>query len=516
MNFFDKYQWYLFLFILFIAAFIRFFNFPEIPAGFNQDEAAIAYDSYSIMHYGIDRNGYHFPVYPISWGAGQGPFYMYFAIPFMWLFGSTVFGFRIGNVILSIVSVISIFFAMKNSFSTREGIIAMFLFAISPWNIILSRWALDANPLPSLFIISFCCLTYAINTRRTLFYLLAAGLFAVSLYTYGTSYVVIPLFLLLTIPYLLLHKKITWQQTLLSGIVFVAGTFPLILFILVNYLGLGEINTPLFSVPKLTALRSDAIFRHFTDDPLHQLKDSLSSYFTFVIGQKVIHPWNGIRQFGILYPFSSLFIIAGIAIALINVKFKTFHYHYLYCAMFFSCSVLTLLIHPNVNRIHIVYVPVICLAAAAIAHLSKTSKLIFHTVITVYLISFLSFCHYYIHDYNEQFMDAAFYESYEEAIQFADAEAEGTIYVSSSIGSAYIRTLFHVKTDPYTFIDTVQYYDDTAAFRQAYSFGCYIFALPESITPDAYYVISNEEIAAFDPALFSFETFQYFTVAYPH
>lgn len=509
-----KYQWLFFTLILTAACFIRLFHFPYIPAGFNQDEAAIAYDSYSLLNYGIDRNGYSFPVYPVSWGAGQGPFYMYFAIPFMWLFGDGVFGFRIGNVILSLISIVCIFFAMKNSFSVREGLIAMFLFAISPWNIILSRWALDANPLPSLFMIAVCFLSYAINTGKTYAYLLTASMFAVSLYSYGTSYVVIPLFLLFTIPYLLYHKKITWKQTILSGFLFLLFAFPLILFILVNYFDLKEIRTAWFSVPKLTALRSADIFRNWEGNTMSQIMSSMKECFEHIVLQKSSLPWNSESQYKIIYRFSSIFILIAIPFVFFKSKLRTFSYYYIYFVMFISGVILTLLIEPNVNRIHIVFVPLLCLITLVLSALSRYSRYIFRFIIGVYCVSFLSFSNFYINEYND-IIGSMFYESYDEAILYAAEETTGSIYISENLHAAYIRTLFHVKTDPHVFLDTVQYQDQYAAFRMALSFDRYIFSLPETITADAYYVILNTDADKFDADKFAFEEFKYFTVVSP-
>ena len=87
------------------AAALRLIGLSELPAGMNQDEASIGYDSWAIANYGVDRNGYHNPVYPVAWGAGHGPFYMYAASLFIKLFGNSLFVYRLPQALLGVLSV---------------------------------------------------------------------------------------------------------------------------------------------------------------------------------------------------------------------------------------------------------------------------------------------------------------------------------------------------------------------------------------------------------------------------
>ena len=68
----NRANWIIFSIILVISAFLRLYKLGEVPLGFQQDEASIGYDAYTLANYGIDRNGYAWPVYPITWGCGGG------------------------------------------------------------------------------------------------------------------------------------------------------------------------------------------------------------------------------------------------------------------------------------------------------------------------------------------------------------------------------------------------------------------------------------------------------------
>jgi len=511
----NKLKWILFSIILIIGILIRFWDFPNIPIGFNQDEAAIAYDAYSILENGFDRNGYKFPVYPVSWGAGQGPFYMYFSIPFMIIFGTGIFGFRIGNVILSIISLVCMFFMLSKMFKTKYALIGMLILTISPWNIILSRWSLDANPLPSLFIIATMILVMAIENRKTIWYILASIIYAISLYTYGASYVIIPIFLALAIPYLYIQKKITLKQIIISGIAFIIVSLPLICFWIINIFDLNEITTNIFSVPKLTYIRSQSVFKTF-DNGFKDLIQSILDYINLVIMQKsdgLI--WNSVPGYGIYYLFTVPLLLTGILLTFSKIKFKEFNYNYIIASMFIASTILVLLIEPNINRIHLIYVPVLMLILKAIEFTGEQDNNFIYVIILLSVVFFARFSNYYINEYNNE-IGTSFYESFQQAIEYAEENCiQGRIYITSSVNGNYILTLFHTKYDTKNYIESVEYYDENAEFRMAKNYGRYNFYIPSNIDYSANYIVNNSELEKFNTENFNIKMFKNYSVVYP-
>lgn len=63
-----QFEWVFVVGVVLFGAFLRLYLLGTLPAGFNQDEASIGYDSWAIANYGMDRNGDILPVYPIAWG----------------------------------------------------------------------------------------------------------------------------------------------------------------------------------------------------------------------------------------------------------------------------------------------------------------------------------------------------------------------------------------------------------------------------------------------------------------
>ncbi len=52
----------IFLIIIFVAFFLRFYKIADIPPGVNRDEASIGYTAYSLLNTGKDEYGRVFPL----------------------------------------------------------------------------------------------------------------------------------------------------------------------------------------------------------------------------------------------------------------------------------------------------------------------------------------------------------------------------------------------------------------------------------------------------------------------
>src|SRR4051812_29445262 len=61
----------IFVLIVALSTFLRFYRFPSLPTGLLQDEASAGYETYALLLRGTDRWGNPWPVYFPSWGSGQ-------------------------------------------------------------------------------------------------------------------------------------------------------------------------------------------------------------------------------------------------------------------------------------------------------------------------------------------------------------------------------------------------------------------------------------------------------------
>src|SRR5690348_4290032 len=141
---------FLFILIFVIAALLRFILLTQVPPSPSLDEATIGWNAYSILHTGHDEYGYFLPILLRAYDDYRPALYVYLVIPFVKLFGLSVLAVRLPSVILSIVTVATTFFLAKSFFKRYKyrvyiGLISMFILAISPWHIYISRLGHETN-----------------------------------------------------------------------------------------------------------------------------------------------------------------------------------------------------------------------------------------------------------------------------------------------------------------------------------------------------------------------------------
>ncbi len=170
--------------ILLLALFLRFYKLSEIPNGFYVDEAAIGYNSYSLLETGRDEYGKTFPIILRSYTMFAPPLYTYFTMLPIKLFGLSIFSVRFISALSGVLSTLIIYFICKQIHlfhSKATAYIAAFLYAISPWSIFFSRGAFEANL--AFFLLSLG-IFFALLTKKNRWNLVVSFLF-LSLSTYA-------------------------------------------------------------------------------------------------------------------------------------------------------------------------------------------------------------------------------------------------------------------------------------------------------------------------------------------
>jgi hypothetical protein len=468
-----------FILIMSLATFLRFYQFPSLPIGLNQDEASAGYETYALLLHGTDRWGNKFPVYFPSWGSGQNVLLSYLNIPFIKVFGLTVLGERLSSALLGVLTIVVLYGFVKRWYGTKAALIATFLLGTNPWHIMLSRWSLESNLLPCFFLFGIACLSYCSTSQyaRILkpFSLL---LLSLSFYAYGVAAVIIPIFLVI---YFLLiglqwfmervshcsertHTRymtsilhaitsgISWQNVLgilLSFVIFFLVSLPFFLFILDNFI---LHSTPAFvqhlpfRVPLLIETR------------LAQLsgrQSPFASNFQFLLsGFNDGLIWNIANPYLPLGLLSFPLMILGIYY---SMKTRQVHAN-LFSIWLIATIPIFFLYYLNINRANALYLPVIALSAIGISGLSdsidkKRTKL---EVVSLLLASIALynglFCWYYFRDYNDQIKDT-FNAGFDVALAQAKSSATPNepIYISNRVNGSYVLTLFFLKADPLDF-----------------------------------------------------------------
>lgn len=184
-------KWFL-VGIIFLAFVLRVYSIDKYPTGFTPDEASFGYDAYSLLKTGKDQWGNSWPIVLQSFGDYKAPLYSYLTIPSVAVFGLTKFATRLPNALLGTAAVYVLFLLTnklleKNKqVDTKIGLLASLLLAVSPWHIMLSRGAFEAN-LTTFF------LPLGIYLFLSQKYKLSALVLGLNLFTYHSAKFVTPL-----------------------------------------------------------------------------------------------------------------------------------------------------------------------------------------------------------------------------------------------------------------------------------------------------------------------------------
>ncbi|WP_198649079.1 glycosyltransferase family 39 protein [Cyanothece sp. BG0011] len=219
----EKYPGFYLVVILILAFLLRVLFLGSIPNGFFPDEASNAYDAYSILHTLKDQYGEFLPWYFKSANDYREGLYMYLMVPFIKLLGLNPFAARITSAIIGTLTVFIVYHLAKEIFNQRIGLLSALFLAILPWHIHFSRITFRAILLPCLFCLSL--LFFFKSLKHPKWLIVSSILFSISIYTYHSARVFIPLFLLgLTIiyrEYLWKHKYYTFWAFIAFSVLFI-------------------------------------------------------------------------------------------------------------------------------------------------------------------------------------------------------------------------------------------------------------------------------------------------------
>src|SRR3989344_7737190 len=139
-------------FVFLLAFFLRFYNLGSNPPSLTWDEASLGYNAYSILKTGADEYGNKLPLSIRSFDDYKPPLYVYLTIPFVALFGLSEFSVRLPSAIIGALSVIVIYFLVKEFLQRWDkkhqeliALVSALFLAISPWQLQFSRGAFEGN-----------------------------------------------------------------------------------------------------------------------------------------------------------------------------------------------------------------------------------------------------------------------------------------------------------------------------------------------------------------------------------
>ncbi|MCX6722655.1 MAG: glycosyltransferase family 39 protein, partial [Candidatus Staskawiczbacteria bacterium] len=330
-----KYIWVILFLIIVLAAGLRLWQLGSVPPSPDWDEVALGYDAYSIIHTGRDEFGKFLPVVLRSFDDYKPALYAYLAIPSILIFGLNTFAVRLPSALFGIISVIALFFLIRELFDEYKykdylALISSFLLAISPWSIQFSRVAFESNVGCVLNLLMVLFFVKGLKKPWLLF--LSAFFAGMSIYVYQSEKVFIPLLVLALI--IIFWKKlfaINKKYIVTAVILGIIVVSPMVIYILGNRAALLRVTgTSVFSsqtelletnILKLEQdkLNNDKIGALFDNRRIVYAKTIISGYIShfdhfdlnwlFITGDISRHH---APNMGLLYLFEFPFILLGI------------------------------------------------------------------------------------------------------------------------------------------------------------------------------------------------------------
>lgn len=313
--------------VLFLSAFLRFYDLGKNPPSVDWDEAAIGYNAYSILKTGRDEYGKLLPLTFRSFDDFKPPLYEYLTVPSVAVFGLNEFSVRFPSAFLGVLTVLFTYLLVKELFKNEKlSLLTAFFLAVSPWHLQFSSIAFEANG-ALFFIVSGAFLfTRGVNKNPKL--LIPASLFLIlSAYTYHSARIFTPLLILgLIVLYrqpLLKEKKYSFPAFLLMLIL----ALPLFKIMLSDeglrrFKGVSSFSDSAVTLERVIKKQQEdqktgfplaRIFHNrFITYSLSTLKGYLSHYtpnFLFITGDAPRHHAPGV---GLLYWWDAPFFLAGI------------------------------------------------------------------------------------------------------------------------------------------------------------------------------------------------------------
>ena len=487
----------IFLAVFLIAAFLRLYLINSIPPGVNRDEASIGYTAYSLLKTGNDEYGRHLPISIQSFGDWKLPLYVYTVVPMVKLFGLSEFAVRLPSALFGIFSVVLTFFLIRSLFKNNLlALITMFLTAISPWHLHLSRVESESNTAVFLVILAVILFLESLKGKQW-FIIPSAIFFALTYFTYAGNHVFTTLLILGLILIYRSEIKIN-KVTIVAAIIFFAMSGLIFYQTLLGAdktklsgisifgdpsvvharieLPRNEHSSPNSFLARITHNKVIFSFERFGQNYLN----SYSPQFLFIKGGD--NKAHNISNFGNMYLIEAPFLFLGLIYLITQKKGRE---KKLILWWFFIAPLVVSITKdaPHTNRMFAIF-PVLPLVVAAglywtVENLIKKEwrKVFIFIIAFLFIVSVTLYIdRYYVHfPRNEEMNWGLGYKKLEDFLS-KPSNSSKKIIMSRPQYSPYIYILFYSKYDPYLYQKTaVRYLPTDDGFVDVKKFGKYEF-----------------------------------------
>lgn len=524
------------IFIVGLAFGLRFYNVWDNPPALSWDEVSIGYNAYSILKTGRDEHGRFLPVDTfVSYGDYKPPLAIYVTVPFVALFGLNELAVRLPSVIFGTLTVLLTYFlvielfkytgqetinnkladgqeaissklADRLLFTVYCPLLSAALLAVSPWHINLSRAGFEAT-IALFFIVLGIVLCLAARRQERLYWVCWLP-FVAAVYTFNSARYFVPFAALGVVVFigkqLVVHKKIFLGGIILS-IILLLPILPH-LFSKEARLRYNEVN--IFSDSSIVERANDRIAydNHslistiFDNRRIGYARSFLSHYFDHFTADFLFIKGDGNPKFstqdvGQLYGVDLPFLLLGVFVMLAYFRSQAMLLLYWLITAIIPAAVAretphALRILNSLPTWHIL----IAFGMMSVFLYTKKLKNNFMNIHIVYCLLFIAMyagsVFYYLHNYYIHYpriYSGEWQYGYKQALQYVNSNTSKykKIYLSESIGRAYMYTLFYTAYNPEQFQKRNTSYFDAAGFYHVDGFGPFIFGSALPVLDDA-------------------------------
>lgn len=318
---------YLFLIVI-LGAILRLSFITYSPPSLNWDEVSHGYNAYSILKTGMDQWSQRFPVLNFrAYGDYPTTLNLYLTTPFILIFGLTEFAIRFPHALLGILTIVSVYFLAFGVTKKRNiSLFSAFLVATGPWYFFTSRFVLQSNL--SVFLLISAAACFVNRDKKKFLFPLSLLLFTLTLFSYHTTRIFSPLFLVGSIW--------MYRDEIKNRLIYVFAALFLILsaYILVNPNATARGNLLFIvdqsAVNQIEGSRTSSslpglVNRLIYNRPVYFIEQFSKNYISYFSPQFLFFSGGtqyqfSVPNFGLINPATLLFFYIGLAL----IIFKAF------------------------------------------------------------------------------------------------------------------------------------------------------------------------------------------------
>ncbi len=458
--------------ITLLGGVLRFFMLDKFPVSPNWDEVSHGYNAFSILTTGKDEWGIKLPLIFRAFGDFKLPLYIYLTSISVAVFGLNTFAIRFVSALAGTLAIPGIFLLTGVLFPEKKlqikklsfslPIISSIFLAVLPWHFFISHPALEANLALTFIIFGGYFLIKGIEMTKN--FLPAAILFGLSLHTYNTARVFIPLLLISFV--LLYYKKLIitrWAVISFLIIIFFGGIVAFQMATGAGTARYGKLNIITESTAyTLGQKRTESnlpplVAKLVYNRPLFFIQTAIANYFNYFspgffnqsLGAQTQFAIPGKNLIGL--PLMLLFLI-GFVYLVRHPKDKAHQFIFIWFALSPVAAALTV-DPPQALRPNPMIPAIVIISGLGLLYLlekiSTSTKIIITSVFVITIL--LNFC-LYLNDffvtYPKTYSEAWQY-GYQELYQYLSTQNDyDKFFITKRYGEPHIFYAFYNKLNP--------------------------------------------------------------------